>query len=353
MHTAPEPTRPGTLRCRRIAAFALGCLLSRGAVAEAQTASEIATRRLLLDRAEAARTGGQHAEALELYLRAGQIQMTPSVRAFIAEEQLRTGRLAEAMGSADLCLRELGAATAVRNQAAIESHCRGLRDNLRQRVGELVVEVPTPAPAGLRVTVGGSELTAVLYGQPAVTTPGSVEVVAAVGGVERWRRSVTVVARETATVRVELPPEAPVAPVVEPPVVVPVVVTPPPVVVRPAVAVDRGRTRRTIGWGLLGGAAAGVAIGTVGLIMQRVRAGDFAGQYVESTCDADAACRNERSAIEAAGAAAWGGYVAGAALGAAGLAVVLTAPSAPTRATGLRGCGPGPGTVGVSCGFAF
>jgi len=352
--TPPRPSPSKLRRPRWSASAALGCALSLTGVASAQTAAEIATRRLLLDRAQVARGSGQHAEALELYQRAGQIQMTPSVRAFIAEEQLRTGRLAEAMGSADLCLRDLGAVAAVRDRAAIESHCRGLRDDLRLRVGELVVEVPTPAPEGLRVTVGGAELSAVLYGLAAVTTPGTVDVVASVGGVERWRRSVTVVARETATVRVELPPDeapAPVAVVAVPP---PAVVVAPPVVVRrPAVLVDRGRTRRTVGWALLGGAGAGVVAGTVALVVQRVRAGEFSERYTESECPTNDQCRTEQAAIEAASTASWVGYVAGAAMGAAGLVLVLTAPRAHTTTTGLRGCGPGPGTAGVACGFAF
>jgi len=351
-----SPPKPSPFKLRRsrwVASAALGCALSLTGAASAQTAAEIATRRLLLDRAQVARGAGQHAEALELYQRAGQIQMTPSVRAFIAEEQLRTGRLAEAMGSADLCLRDLGAVVAVRDRAAIEAHCRGLRDDLRLRVGELVVEVP--AAAGLRVTVGGAELSTVLYGQAAVTTPGTVDVVASVGGVERWRRSVTVVARETATVRVELPPEEPPTPVpvvvVQPPVVV---VPPPPVVVRrPPVVVDRGRTQRTAGWALVGAAGAGVVAGTVALVVQRVRAGEFSERYTESECPTNEQCRTERAAAEAASTASWVGYVAGAALGAAGLALVLTAPRAHVTTTGLRGCGPGPGTAGVACGFVF
>ncbi len=336
-----------------LAASALGCALSIAGVASAQTESEIATRRLFLDRAQAARASGQHAEALELYQRAGQIQMTPSVRAFIAEEQLRTGRLAEAMGSADLCLRDLGAASAVRDRAAIESHCRGLREDLRQRVGELVVEVPRPVPAGLRVTIGGNELSAVLYGLAAVTTPGTVDVVASVGGVERWRRSVTVAARETATVRVELPvEEAPTPVVVVAPVQPPVEVARP-AVRRPAVVVDRGRTRRTVGWALVGGAGAGLIAGTVALVVQRVRAGEFNERYTASQCATSNACQSEQAAADAASTASWVGYAAGAAMGAAGVVLLLTAPRAHTVTTGLRACGPGPGTAGVSCGFVF
>lgn len=53
----------------------------------AQTQQEVATRRVLLDRAAAERAAGRHAEALRIAQRAGAVRMTPSVRLFIAQLQ--------------------------------------------------------------------------------------------------------------------------------------------------------------------------------------------------------------------------------------------------------------------------
>lgn len=349
--------RPSTSASRPLAfCLALACATGAASTAGAQTEQEVATRRLLLDRADAARNGGRHAEALDLYTRAGRIQMSPSVRGLIAEEQLRTGALAEALGSADLCLSELGASTAVRQREAIEAHCRALRDDLRQRVGELVVVVPTPTPAGLRVTVAERELSPVLYGMPAATTPGTVEVVATVGGVAQWRGSVTVVARETATARVVLPAPAPLPPAATPtPSVTP---TPPAQRTRSRrappreVTVDRGRGLRTLGAVTAGLAGASMIAGTVALVVQRGRASDFNAQrFPIDACDQT--CASQRAGVESAATAAWAGYIIGAVLGVGGVALLVGAPSTPRPSTALRSCGPMPGTAGLSCVIGF
>src|SRR5438105_823884 len=110
----------------------------------AQSDADMAARRLLLEQAQQARTGGDHTRALDLASRAGRISMTASVRRFIAEEENSLGRYASALGSAELCVHDAEREPASRNRDAVASGCRTLASQLRGRVGHIVVRVPTP-----------------------------------------------------------------------------------------------------------------------------------------------------------------------------------------------------------------
>src|SRR5215470_10337035 len=114
----------------RVGVLAAFCLAARGSNASAQDAASLATRRVLIERAQAARTGNDHAAALDLAQRAAQIAMTPSLRLFIAQEQNALGRLAEAFGNADLCMREAERDESVRNRGVVAATCRALASAL-------------------------------------------------------------------------------------------------------------------------------------------------------------------------------------------------------------------------------
>lgn len=174
------------------------------AVTIAQSPADAAARRELILQAQQARNSGDHARALDLAVRAGQIQMTPSLRLFIAEEQNAVGQLAPALGSADLCVREAEQNPTIRDREAILQVCRDLAASLRPRVGRVVVRVPSPAPEGLRVTVAGNELHQAFFGVPYVVTPGGVVVEASARGRRTFRREVRVEAGSTVEVPLEL-----------------------------------------------------------------------------------------------------------------------------------------------------
>jgi hypothetical protein len=331
------------------------------ATAGAQTSAEVAARRLLLERAEAARNASQHTEALELASRAGQIQMTPSVRLFIAEEQEQLGRLADAFGTADLCLRDLDANPATRNREVVQQRCQALHVGLRARVGQVVVEVPTPTPPELRVTIAGDPLNPALYGAPMIVSPGEVPVTATAAGSLSWRATVRVAPGATESVRVELARATAAAPVsvsvtpVEPASRSTPIVTSPPVVEPEATP---GRTQRTLGWVAAGGAVAFLAGGVVASVVQ-----DGAASYLvnpDGRCALGAGasytgeCANQSDTLDTAQALSIVGYVTGGALAATALVLWLTAPSESRRNTSaLVGCGTGPGTAGLSCAFRF
>jgi hypothetical protein len=169
----------------------------------AQTDEEIAARRVLVQRAEAARDAGHHDEALDLAERAGRIQMSPSLRLFIAQEEESLGRLAAAFGSTDACVREAERATGIPNRDAIIGECRALNTSLVPRVGYVNVRAPSPEPAGLVVRVDGTVLRDALLGTPFMVTPGSVRVRAEATGMQPFEREVRAEAGQTVNVSLE------------------------------------------------------------------------------------------------------------------------------------------------------
>jgi hypothetical protein len=196
------------LRDARVAGAAVAMLglLLWVTPARAQGDAAIAARRDLLVQAQVAHDAGDHARALDLATRAGQIQMTPSVRMFIAQEQAAIGHLADALGGADLCVREAERDATLRNRDAIIAQCRGLIASLQPRVARVVVRVPSPPPDGLRVTVAGGTLNEAFYGVPYVVTPGTVRVEATAPGQAAFARDVAVSVGGVAEVSVALAP---------------------------------------------------------------------------------------------------------------------------------------------------
>jgi hypothetical protein len=170
----------------------------------AQDATALATRRSLIEQAQAARGANNHQEALELSERASRIQMTPSLRLFIAQEQYSLGRLAEAFGNADACMREAEADTQARNREQVAQTCRSLSQELRGRIAHVVIHPPNPSPAGLQVTVNGNALTDALWGVPYVVTPGHVTVVAHANGYRDFQQEIDVAAAGNSDVQLNL-----------------------------------------------------------------------------------------------------------------------------------------------------
>jgi len=176
--------------------------------ASAQSEAEVAARRLLVEQAQQARTAGDHARALEQARRAGEIQMTPSLRFFIAEEHAALDHVGEAFGTADLCVREAERDPALRNRDAILAGCRGVMDTLRSRIAIIVVRVPQPAPQGLSILVQGQPLAASSYDRPMVVAAGSIAVEATAQGQPPFRTTVTLAAGASEDVQIALQPSA-------------------------------------------------------------------------------------------------------------------------------------------------
>ncbi len=174
--------------------------LTFGAAASAQTGPAEVARRDLLRDADAARDAGDHARALELATRAAQIRMTTSLRLLLAQEQEATGHLVEALDHASGCVREAEADTTLHNRERLQRICGALVASITPRIGNVVVQVPSPPP-GLVVRVAGHEVNAALYGVPLPVMPGRVVVEVGGEGIEPSREEVQVAAGARAEVR--------------------------------------------------------------------------------------------------------------------------------------------------------
>ena len=182
-------------------ALAIGLLPS---LAKGQDASDLAARRGLIEQAQQARTANNHQQALDLAMRATQIQMSPSLRLFVAQEQNSLGRLADAFGNADTCMREAEADQTLHNRTQVVETCRTLAQDVRRRVGQVTVHTPSPAPSDLAVTVAGNALRSSLWGVAYMVAPGHVAVDASASGYAAFHTEVDVTAGHNMDVTVTL-----------------------------------------------------------------------------------------------------------------------------------------------------
>jgi hypothetical protein len=331
-HRSAPASRRGAI------AAALGVLVLPRAVA-AQTQTELATRRMLIEQATAERTAGHRAQALSLAQRAGAVRMSPSVRLFIAQEMDATGDPAGALAMAGECVREVERDRAVPHRAALLRMCRELVSSTPSRVGYLVVRAPAPAPEGLRVTIRGAVLNPSLLGVPLVVSPGSLAIEASAPGRVAFSASRAVDAGTTVAVDLDLPAE-PVAP--------PVIVPPPVSILPPVVAAPRppplaptpgARSPSRLAPGLLLGSGAAALVG--GVVLLVLRAGALDGCTVTggaAVCDTP---QQSDAAGSANGLAAGGGVLLG--VGAAALATGVGWLLLDRGATAR----PAPGAVGI------
>lgn len=185
-------------------AITLGVLLSRGS-ALALSPAEYSTRRQLIEQAKAAHKAGDHPKALQLAEQAGGLQMTTSLRFFIAQEQEETGALADAYGNAQNCAREAELDTKLRDRALLIRDCRAIETRLKGRVSHLVVSVPT-RPPGLKVTLLGKELNYAALDVEFPVTPGSITVEATAPNHTPYRLEISVPEGKTINISVTLAP---------------------------------------------------------------------------------------------------------------------------------------------------
>ena len=170
--------------------------------AYAQTSAQMATRRMLMEQAQASSQQGDHAHALDLARRGAEIHMTPSLRMFIAQQEAAVGQLAAALGDADQCRDEAERDQTTQNRSAVIAQCRDLESSLHAQVGQLTVIMPDPLPGGLHVTVGGDALAPAFYGMASVVNPGDVVVDATADGSPSFHQVVHVEHGGTASIHV-------------------------------------------------------------------------------------------------------------------------------------------------------
>ena len=206
------------MKTRSVPTFVLAALVAAPVVA-AQTPTapnsqtQLARTQLIRD-AERARAEGNHPRALDLVLRAGAIEMTPSLQLFIATEHNALGHTLDAFSFASQCQRSAQANASLSNRQQILAACDALVESLRSRVGSVTVHTPEPAPAGFQVRVQGGSLTSALWGVPYPVLPGTIVVEALAADGATFRTEVVVHGGANREVTVALtraaPPPAPV-----------------------------------------------------------------------------------------------------------------------------------------------
>jgi hypothetical protein len=183
-----SPNRPR--RASRLVAHA-SLLFSLTAASQARAedlpTEAMAARRELIERAQTARQAGDHTAALDLAQRAGQVEMSVSLRRFIAEEQLEVGEPAAALGSAEVCARDARASGKTEHADA----CAALVAKAKELVAFVVIRVAPDVPGAL-VKLGPSEVPRALWGQRYVVKPGLVQVSASAPNHEPATASVEV-----------------------------------------------------------------------------------------------------------------------------------------------------------------
>ncbi|MES1208105.1 MAG: hypothetical protein ABUS79_19395 [Pseudomonadota bacterium] len=183
-------------------------MLATTGAARALSPTEWKTRRLLIEEMEAAHGANDHAKALSLAQRAAALEMTPSLRFFIAREQDETGAMADAYSNAAQCALEAERDAKLRKRDEIRQACREIEQRLKDRVGHIVVDVPN-APQGLKITLSGQELNQAALGIPYVITPGTTTVEASAPNYSPYRLEISVPEGKTINVSVTLAPTSP------------------------------------------------------------------------------------------------------------------------------------------------
>ncbi len=169
----------------------------------AQTSPDATARRQLVERAISARDAGQHAQALDLFQQAGQIQMRPGLRMSVAQEQDALGHTIEACEGATACVTEAQAdLTGAGNATALQG-CAALVATTCATLGHVRLRLPATLPEGLRLTVQGRVVDR-SAGDLLTVSSGMVAVAAVAGRQVLFEESVVVQRGETRDVTVRL-----------------------------------------------------------------------------------------------------------------------------------------------------
>lgn len=231
---------------------------------------------------------------------------------------------------------EVAALAKASNQADREKLARKRAQALEAKLPKLVVEVPSSMP-GLEVKRDGILVGGATYGTAIPVDPGSHKIVATAPGKQPWETTVQSVEGKVA--RVTVPRDLPNAPVAVAPVPVvpvgpPAAAAPPPNGVTsssftqesfpPPVQEERGSTQRTLGWVFAGLGAAGLGVGgAFGISSLSNR--DESRQYCTGDiCNAQGVSLRDDAIRD--GNVATATMIAGGAVLAGGLLLVITAP---------------------------
>ncbi|MFO0758115.1 MAG: hypothetical protein U0359_16585 [Byssovorax sp.] len=259
--------------------------------------------------------------------------------------------------------REVAALAGAAGQAEREKDARGRISALEPKLIRLKVTVQKDgAPPGIEVKRDGAVMSPGVWGTAIPIDPGRHQVTAIAPGKRPWERMVDL-QQAGETVTVEVPPlldAGPSAPPPGPPGPGPrpagtITAPPPPPVTPPDLPPAKRPWQLPLGIGLTGLGAVGLGLGTAFGFMAKSTFDDSASHCNDKNqCDPDGL--HSRSDAVAEGNMATGVFIAGAVVAAGGVALWITAPSAPKAASSSAVPRPlaisiGPGRMGLEGAF--
>ncbi len=320
---------PMKRRTQGVALAAACCLLASASGARADGADVTATA--LFDEGRKLMAQHKYGEACPKLAESQRLAPSGGTLINLAECYERGGQTASAWGA----WKDVAARANAAGKADVERNAVARAAALEPSLAKLTVSVATDSDVpGLEVKRDGVALGHAEFGLQIPVDPGAHHVEATAPHKKAWSADVQVAPKQTdARVTVTLandetapPPSATTTTPSNPPATT-TPATPP-----SAEPSSDGNVQRTIGWVGVGLGGAGLLVGAIfGLTaMSKASAATGAGGCSGKTCSTQAGVQDTKDAQSAATAADIG-FIAGGVLAAAGLVVVLTAPSSKPR----------------------
>ena len=291
--------------------------------------SDTATARALAKEAFAAFDAGDFAHAAELFDRAEKLHYAPTLLLGLARSQVKLSQYVEARENYHKIInRQLPAGASPAFLEALDT-AKAEVATLDDKIAWVIIIVQ--GPANPEVVLDGAAISAASLAVKRAVNPGQHKVTASASGV-RGESTFVVRAGESTEVRLTLqtvataPPQAETEPATAPDSSKPSVGEPD--------AVDPGTPQRLLGFLSLGVGGAGLAVGAI-------TGGIAMGQHSElsEVCPNEQCPMSQESDLDAyntTSTVSTVGFVAGGALAALGLVLVLTAPSEPEEQASAR-----------------
>jgi hypothetical protein len=326
--------------CFLLAAFGVG------STAHAQSDADRATARALAREAEDAFKKNDFGRAADLYGRADALVHAPTLLLGLGRAQAGLGKLVAAQETFARIVREGVAPGAPPAFAKALETAKEELEALAPRIPTVIIQV-TGAPSAT-VTLDGAPVPSASLGVKRPVDPGKHVVQAKADGYAPAEATFTIAERKSETVTLELKRTGGVAPV--PVVAPPPASTPPPAEPAPAKPPEPAdqpaapsSTRKILGWVALGVGAGGIGMGAVTGGLALGKHGKLADACTDGRCSPDQA--GVITNYHTLSTLSTVGFIAGGALAAGGVILILTAPKAPAKTSFAPVLGPGYGGV--------
>jgi hypothetical protein len=354
------------MRCFLVATLLLsGALTPTLALAQSSDADKATARDLTIEGYKALETR-DYAAALDRFSRADALYHAPSVILGLARAQVGLGKLVTAQELYNRAAHEpLPPNASTASKKAVADAQKEL-DALSRRIPSVIINVKgSDAP---QVKLDGIEVRTAALGVKRPVDPGKHVITASAAGLATSEVTVTVAEGKSESVTLELkprqaepPPVVAVAPVAKPATVVPIqpqappppaMTPPPPVAPEPDQITAHGSSRKTLGF-------IAVGVGGAGLLVGGITGGLALSKHSELTeACGDNLCPQAQmgtlkpkiDAYETVGAVSTIGFIAGGALVATGVILILTAPRSKTTQASVAPL-VGPGFIGANGSF--